>query len=75
MRPVEARYEAGMLKPARPLALRSGERVGVIVVRLPDEKRWNLQRLASSAAAHEDEALARAGLAEWADALDAEDRR
>lgn len=49
--------------------------MGVIVVRLPDAKRWDLDRLASGTAAKDDEALSEAGLTEWADALDTEDRR
>jgi predicted DNA-binding antitoxin AbrB/MazE fold protein len=73
MRPVEARYEDGMLKPAQPLKLRQGETVGVIVVRHPDRSRWDLKRLAAMAT--EDEALAASGLDGWVDALEAEDRR
>lgn len=73
MEPVEASYENGLLKPERPLPLRQGERVGIIVVRRPDSKRWDLSRLSSSAT--DDEELARAGLEEWVRALDAEDDR
>jgi predicted DNA-binding antitoxin AbrB/MazE fold protein len=73
MRPVEARYEEGVLKPAQPLKLREGERVRLIVVRRPDPARWDLKRLAQGAS--EDEALAATGLDAWADALEAEDRR
>ena len=73
MRPVGARCEDGVLKPERPLPLRAGDRVGVILVRRPDPARWDLQRLAATS--EEDEALASAGLDEWADALDAEDHR
>ena len=72
MRPVEARYEEGVLKPAQPLPLRSGERVGLVVLRLPDPKRWDMARLAR--ATPEDAELAGAGLDEWGDALDREDR-
>lgn len=72
MRPVAACYDQGVLKPAAPLALRAGEWVSLIVVRRPDPTRWDLDRLAGSAA--EDVALAEQGLADWADALDAEDR-
>jgi predicted DNA-binding antitoxin AbrB/MazE fold protein len=72
MRPVEALYENGILRPAKPLNLRSGERVGVIVVRQPDSARWDLARLASSGA--EDAELSSAGLDDWAAALDREDR-
>ena len=73
MRPVEALYDGGLLRPTTPLALRPGERVGLIVLRLPDPSRWNLDRL-SQFDRHEDLTLAEEGLAEWADALDAEDR-
>ena len=70
MRAVEARYENGSLKPAKPLPLRSGERVGVIVVRLPDAKRWDVSRLMALAADDEQSALARVGLDDWTAALD-----
>jgi predicted DNA-binding antitoxin AbrB/MazE fold protein len=73
MRPVEALYDGGLLKPTTPLALRPGERVGLIVLRLPDPSRWDLDRLARHGMA-EDLVLAEQGLVEWADALDAEDR-
>jgi predicted DNA-binding antitoxin AbrB/MazE fold protein len=72
MRPVEARYEDGLLKPAKPLPLRPGENVAVIVVRQPDPKRWNLAKLAATSA-DEDVALAEAGLSDWAEQLDSED--
>jgi len=72
MRPIEALYENGILRPAKPLNLRSGERVGVIVVRQPDSARWDLTRLASFP--NEDADLASAGLDDWAAALDREDR-
>ena len=74
MRPVEARYEDGMLKPEQPLPLRSGERVGIIVVRKPDPARWDLARIAA-AAAGEDTDLSTLGLDEWASDLDREDTR
>ena len=73
MRPVEARYEEGLLKPKTPLALRPDERVSLIVVRHPDPGRWDLDRLAKSKR-EEDLTLAEQGLAEWTAALDAEDR-
>jgi predicted DNA-binding antitoxin AbrB/MazE fold protein len=73
VRTIEARYEDGLLRPESPLALRPGERVALILVRRPDPERWNLDRLAKGGAG-EDLALAEQGLAEWADALDAEDR-
>jgi predicted DNA-binding antitoxin AbrB/MazE fold protein len=72
MRPIEALFENGLLKPASPLPLRPGETVGVIVLRRPDPTRWNMVLLAS--ATEDDAVLAGAGLDEWADALDAEDR-
>jgi len=73
MRFIEARYEAGLLKPEKPLALTPGERVALVVVRHPDPKRWDLDRLAKSGD-REDRALAEQGLAEWADTLDREDQ-
>lgn len=73
MRPVEAWYEDGLLKPAQPLKLRQGEKVAVIVLRHPDRTRWDLKRLATGTP--EDETLAAVGLDAWADALDVEDRR
>ena len=74
MRFIEARYEGGLLKPETPLALTPGERVALIVVRHPDPRRWDLDRLAKSGSG-EDRELAERGLAEWADALDEEDHR
>jgi predicted DNA-binding antitoxin AbrB/MazE fold protein len=71
MRPVEALFENGILRPAKPLNLRPGERVGLIVVRKPDPARWDFARLAATSA--EDEQLANAGLEDWAGALDVED--
>ena len=72
MRVIEALFEGGLLKPETPLALRQGERVALIVVRHPDPRRWDLERLARSGA-NEDRALAEQGLGEWGDALDRED--
>ena len=72
MRPVDALYENGLLRPVSPLPLRSGERVALIVVRRPDSSRWDFARL--TAHADDDLALAEAGLDEWAAALDREDR-
>jgi predicted DNA-binding antitoxin AbrB/MazE fold protein len=71
MRPVEALYENGLLRPAKPLNLRPGERVGVIVVRQADPSRWDLARLAATST--EDVELATAGLDGWAANLDHED--
>jgi len=73
MRPVEARFEDGVLKPAERLDLRPGERVRVLVLRRSDPSRWDMKRLARSS--DEDIELASAGLDAWADTLDAEDRR
>ncbi len=71
MRPVEALYENGLLRPAKPLNLRPGERVGLIVVRRSDPSRWDLTRLAAAGA--EDADLASAGLGDFAAALERED--
>jgi predicted DNA-binding antitoxin AbrB/MazE fold protein len=71
MRPVEALYENGLLRPAKPLNLRPGERVGLIVVRQADPSRWDLARLAAASA--EDDELAAAGLDIWTANLDHED--
>jgi len=73
MRLIEARFEDGLLRPETPLALAPGERVALIVVRQPDPKRWDLDRLAKTGE-REDRELAEQGLAEWAEALDREDR-
>lgn len=72
MRPVEALYENGLLRPAKPLNLRPGERVGLIVVRQADASRWDLARLAAASA--EDDDLAAAGLDTWTANLDHEDK-
>lgn len=73
MRVVEARYEEGFLKPTKPLPLRPGERVNLIVVRRADPNRWNLDRLRQTSFA-EDLELAERGLADWSARLDEEDR-
>ncbi len=70
---VEARYEKGLLKPTKPLPLRPGERVNLIVVRRPDPNRWNLDRLQKTSSV-EDIELAERGLADWSARLDEEDR-
>lgn len=74
MRAIEARYEEGLLKPETSLPLTSGERVALIVVRHPDPRRWDLERLARSVVG-EDREFAEQGLAEWAGALDREVKR
>jgi mRNA-degrading endonuclease toxin of MazEF toxin-antitoxin module/predicted DNA-binding antitoxin AbrB/MazE fold protein len=73
MRPIEAHYENGLLRPSAPLALRPGERVALVVMRHADPSRWDMARLAG--VVDEDEALAGTGLGEWTDALDREDQR
>ncbi len=73
MRPVEALYENGLLLPAKPLNLRPGERVGLIVVRRSEPSRWDLKRLAAT---NTDEAdLASAGLNGFADMLERKEFR
>ena len=71
---IEAEFEDGVLRPVRPLSLRPGERVGIVVVRRPDPARWDLARL-SKGAARDDEQLTEQGLGDWADTLDREDQR
>jgi predicted DNA-binding antitoxin AbrB/MazE fold protein len=73
MKPVDAFYEEGIFRPVEPLELTQGERVRLIVVRQPDPRRWNLERLAQTGA-EEDLYLARQGLDQWAAELDDEDR-
>ena len=74
MRVVEARFESGLLRPSRPLALRPGERVHLIVVRQPDPQRWDMARLAKSHWADE-AVLTEQGLEDWAASLEREDGR
>jgi len=69
---IDAEFDDGVLRPARHLALRQGERVGLLVVRRPDPARWDLARLSKTAGA-DGRALAEEGLADWAAALDRED--
>jgi len=71
---IEAKYEDGVLRPTRRLALRPGEWVGIVVVRQPDAARWDPVRLSKIARA-DDQTLAEEGLADWASALDREDGR
>ena len=73
VRPVEAQYEDGVLRPVERLGLRSGEKVGLIVVRRPDPRRWDLARL-SGTSNQEDSSLSEQGLADWADSLDKTER-
>lgn len=72
MRAVEALYEDGLLRPKKPLALRPGEQVSVIVLRRADRERWNLGRL-SRTGQDEDLALSEQGLAQWSETLEGED--
>ena len=72
VRLVEAQYENGVLRTSERLSLRPGERVNIIVVLHSDPGRWDLVRLANGNGG--DLALAEQGLADWAGALDAEDR-
>jgi predicted DNA-binding antitoxin AbrB/MazE fold protein len=69
---IDAEFKDGVLNPAKPLALRSGEHVGVLIVRRPDPARWDLQRLADLS--DEDVSLAESGLDDWAETLEREDR-
>jgi predicted DNA-binding antitoxin AbrB/MazE fold protein len=69
---IEAEYEDGVLRLSKPLHLRQGERVEVIVKRRPDPSRWDLERLARSSRT-EDEQLSRAGLDRWEHVLKDED--
>lgn len=71
---IEARFEDGVLRPAQQLPLRSGERVGIVVVRRPDPSRWDMARFADTSC-DEDMKLAEAGLEDWANELDREDHR
>jgi len=66
--------ESGLLRPTRPLALRPGERVRLIVVRQPDPKRWDMARLAKTCS-EDESALTEQGLANWSANLDEEDHR
>ena len=74
VRLVEAQYENGVLRPVERLGLRSGERVNLVVMRRPDPRRWDLARLTRTAN-QEDASLSEQGLADWADSLDATERR
>jgi len=71
---VEADYEDGVLRPVKPLRLRPGERVQLIVRRRSDPARWDLARLAK-VGGEEDLELASAGLGDWERALQDEDER
>jgi len=68
MDPIDARHESGVLTPERPLALRQGELVRLIVRRRPDPRRWDFERL-RLAEEHDDDDLSDVGLQEWNAAL------
>jgi len=70
---IEAEFENGVLRPTRPIALRPGERVGLIIVRRSDPARWDLARLASRP--DEDRELAESGLDDLSTQLDSLDHR
>jgi predicted DNA-binding antitoxin AbrB/MazE fold protein len=70
---IEAAFENGVLRPTRRLALRSGERVGIVIVRRPDPARRDVGRLSMGSA--EETTLMDEGLADWGASLDHEDRR
>jgi predicted DNA-binding antitoxin AbrB/MazE fold protein len=72
VKPVEASYENGLLRPAKPLPLAEGEQVRLIVVRKSDPKRWDIKKIAALSDP-EDLQLAETGLDDWATTLEAED--
>jgi predicted DNA-binding antitoxin AbrB/MazE fold protein len=63
MEVIEAEFKDGVLRPARPLPLRPGERVGIVVVRRSDLTRWDIGRLSQLGA--DENTLTEAGLTEW----------
>ena len=71
---VEADYEDGVLRPVKPLRLRPGERVHLIVRRRSDPARWDLERL-TKLGHDEDLDLASTGLEDWSQSLKDEDDR
>jgi len=73
MRLVEAVYEKGLLKPMKPLKLRPGECVGLIIVRRPNPSRWNLDGIANTVDV-EDKQLTEQGLEDWSVNLESEDQ-
>jgi predicted DNA-binding antitoxin AbrB/MazE fold protein len=70
---IEAEFSDGVLRPMHTLALRPGERVGIVVVRRPDPLRWDLARL--SKVTSEEDSLSEAGLADWETSLGSELKR
>ncbi|MBM3757806.1 MAG: DUF104 domain-containing protein [Acidobacteria bacterium] len=73
MKRVEAQFENGVFRPDKPVSIRPGERVSLIVLQHPDPRRWDMARI-SETSGEEDLLLAEQGLAEWANALDAKNR-
>ena len=71
---LEADFEDGVLRPVKPLRLRPGERVRIIVRRQPNPARWDLDRLAKLGT-KEDLELTNAGLEDWGRSLKDEDDR
>jgi predicted DNA-binding antitoxin AbrB/MazE fold protein len=69
---IDAEFKDGVLKPAKPLSLRSGEHVGVLIVRRPHPSRWDLGKLANESP--DEASLTETGLDDWAETLDREDR-
>jgi predicted DNA-binding antitoxin AbrB/MazE fold protein len=74
MRTFEVLYEDGVLKPEQPLPFSPGQKLNITVVFPSDPKRWDLARLAEPPS-DDEKYLTEAGLKEWADMLDEEDRR
>ena len=64
MQPIDAEFRDGVLKPAKPLHLRPGERVRLVVIRKADPLRWNLDRLAQTNG-DEDRSLSESGIGAW----------
>ncbi len=69
---IEAEFDNGVLRPMQRLALRPGERVGIVVVRRSDPARWDVVRLSNPVSGEEE--LTDSGLGEWGAALDREDQ-
>jgi len=73
MRTFAVLFEDGVLKPKEPLPLSPGQSLKVVLVS-PSDPRWeNLERFAATNAAELD-FLTNAGLKEWTEMLEKEDR-